>query len=198
MRKGFTLIEVLVSLIILSMIAVISSNILQSSIETEFNSSERLQSARKLNFSSITLRRDIRQIINVPLRDFYGNQIKGTFIGNNIDNKMSFNTKIKSISNETSPIKRVEYVLEENNLVRKQFYSSNPYDVAEEFIKSVLIEEVSEIDIKFCMRNMWYQEWPVDTITQRKIPELIKLEFIKNDKEYIWIIEPNFDYVFKQ
>ena len=31
---------------------------------------------------------------------------------------------------------------------------------------------------------MWYQEWPVDTITQRKI-ELIKLEFIKNDKEYM-------------
>ena len=197
MSKGFTLIEVLVSLVILSMIAVISSNILQSSLETEFNSSERLQSARKLNFSSITLRRDIRQIINVPLRDFYGNQIKGTFIGNNIDNKISFNTKIKSISNETSPIKRVEYVLEENNLVRKQFYSSNPYDV-EEFIKSVLIEEVSEIDIKFWHEKMWYQEWPVDTITQRKIPELIKLEFIKNDKEYIWIIEPNFDYVFKQ
>ena len=197
MSKGFTLIEVLVSLVILSMIAVISSNILQSSLETEFNSSERLQSARKLNFSSINLKRDIRQIINVPLRDFYGNQIKGTFIGNNIDNKIAFNTKIKSISNEISPIKRVEYALEENNLVRKQFYSSNPYD-ADEFIKSVLIEEVSEIDIKFWHEKMWYQEWPVDTITQRKIPELIKLEFIKNDKEYIWIIEPNFDYVFKQ
>ena len=140
MKKGFTLIEVLVSLIILSMIAVISSNILQSSLETERLSSDRLQSARKLNFSSITLKRDIRQIINVPLRDFYGNQINGTFIGNNIDNKIAFNTKIKSISNETSPIKRVEYVLEENNLVRKQFYSSNPYD-AEEFIKSVLIEK---------------------------------------------------------
>tara|TARA_B100001939_G_scaffold251122_1_gene218094 strand:+ start:6141 stop:6734 length:594 start_codon:yes stop_codon:yes gene_type:complete len=196
MRKGFTLIEVLVSLVILSMIAVISSNILQSSLETEFNSSERLHSARKLNFSSITLRRDIRQIINVPLRDFYGNQIKGTFIGNNIDNKIAFNTKIKSISNEISPIKRVEYVFEENNLVRKQFYSSNPYD-AEEFIKSVLIEEVSEIDIRFLHEKMWYQEWPVDPITQRKIPELIKLEFTKNNKEYTWIIEPNFDYVFK-
>ena len=76
MKKGFTLIEVLVSLIILSMIAVISSNILQSSLETERLSSDRLQSARKLNFSSITLKRDIRQIINVPLRDFYGNQIR--------------------------------------------------------------------------------------------------------------------------
>ncbi|GIS05210.1 MAG: hypothetical protein CM15mP108_3140 [Gammaproteobacteria bacterium] len=35
MNKGFTLIEILISLVILSMIAVISSNILQSSLELE-------------------------------------------------------------------------------------------------------------------------------------------------------------------
>ena len=65
MSKGFTLIEVLVSLVILSMITIITSNILQSSLETERTSSERLQSASALNFSSIILRRDLRQIINV-------------------------------------------------------------------------------------------------------------------------------------
>ena len=108
MKKGFTLIEVLVSLIILSMIAVISSNILQSSLETERLSSDRLQSARKLNFSSITLKRDIRQIINVPLRDFYGNQINGTFIGNNKDNipvRLSINNTAFLITRDVCSIK---------------------------------------------------------------------------------------------
>ena len=123
MNKGFTLIEVLVSLVILSMITIISSNILQSSLETERISSERLQSARSLNFSSITLRRDIRQIINVPLRDYYGNPIKGTFSGSNTDKRISFNSKIKSISNEISPIKRIEYVLDDYKLIRRQFFS---------------------------------------------------------------------------
>ena len=104
MSKGFTLIEVLVSLVILSMITIITSNILQSSLETERTSSERLQSASALNFSSIILRRDLRQIINVPLRDYYVNTIKGTFSGSNIDNRILFNSKIKSISNEISPI----------------------------------------------------------------------------------------------
>ena len=80
MSKGFTLIEVLVSLVILSMITIITSNILQSSLETERTSSERLQSASALNFSSIILRRDLRQIINVPLRDYYGNTIKGCLL----------------------------------------------------------------------------------------------------------------------
>ena len=196
MKKGFTLIEILVSLVILSMIAVISSNILQSSIEIESTSSERLKVSRSLNLSSIILKRDIRQIINVPLRDNFGNAMNLTFLGSNLDKKISFNTQIKSISNKISPVKRVEYGLENNNLIRKQFFSPNPINIDESF-KTNLIEEVSEIDIRFLHEKMWYQEWPVDPITQRKIPELIKLEFTKNNKEYTWIIEPNFDYVFK-
>ena len=100
MKKGFTLIEILVSLVILSMIAVISSNILQSSIEIERTSSERLKVSRSLNLSSIILKRDIRQIINVPLRDNFGNPMNLTFLGSNLDKKISFNTQIKSISNK--------------------------------------------------------------------------------------------------
>ena len=62
------------------MIAVISSNILQSSIEIESTSSERLKVSRSLNLSSIILKRDIRQIINVPLRDNFGNAMNLTFL----------------------------------------------------------------------------------------------------------------------
>ena len=61
MNKGFTLIEILISLVILSMIAVISSNILQSSLELERTSTSRLADVRNLNFSSVIIRRDIRQ-----------------------------------------------------------------------------------------------------------------------------------------
>ena len=175
------------------MIAIISSNILQSSLETERTSSQRLQSARTLNFSSIILRRDIRQIINVPLRDNYGNQIKGTFVGNNADKRIFFNTKIKSISDDISPIKRIEYVLEDDVLKRKQFYSSNPYNV-NEYIDSNLIEGVSDINIAFMFEQQWHQKWPINPLTERKIPELIKFEFKKDNKDYLWIIEPNIEY----
>ena len=81
MNRGFTLIEVLVSLVILSLITVISSSILQSSLDIERTVSQRLHSARSLNFSSIIVKRDIRQAINVPLRDNYGNFLNGVMIG---------------------------------------------------------------------------------------------------------------------
>ena len=196
MNKGFTLIEVLVSLVILSMIAVISSNILQSSLELERTSSQRLSSARSLNFSSILIRRDIRQIINVPLKDFYGNPMSATLIGNNEDKRMMFNTKIKSISNNSSPIKRVEYVLEDNKFIRRQFFSTNPYD-ADEFIDTFLIEDISQMDIEFMFQRQWYQQWPISPITERQIPTLIKFKFKKNQEAYEWIVEPNIEYVFQ-
>lgn len=196
MNKGFTLIEVLVSLVILSMIAVISSNILQSSLELERTSSQRLSSASNLNFSSILIRRDIRQIINVPLKDFYGNPMSATLIGNNEDKRIMFNTKIKSISNNSSPIKRVEYILEDNKFIRRQFFSTNPYD-ADEFIATFLIEDISQMDIEFMFQRQWYQQWPISPITERQIPTLIKFKFKKNQEAYEWIVEPNIEYVFQ-
>ena len=196
MNRGFTLIEVLVSLVILSLITVISSSILQSSLDIERTVSQRLHSARSLNFSSIIVKRDIRQAINVPLRDNYGNFLNGVMIGSNIDNKILFNTRIKSISNETSPIKRIEYILEEGTFKRKQFYSSNPYN-ADDFNEYVLLKDISEMEMSFLYGNRWYRLWPIDVISSRKIPKLIRLEFKISGKEYSWLIEPNITYAFQ-
>ena len=193
MSKGFTLIEILISLVILSMIAVISSNILQSSLELERTSTSRLADVRNLNFSSVIIRRDIRQIVNTNLRDGFGDSIDGSFSGNNITKKIFFNTKINSISNEVSPIKRVEYELIDGKFIRKQYFSSNPYNL-DEYISSNLIDEVSELEILFLNEKQWYSSWPIDQNTINKIPKLIKLEFTQNNKEYLWIIEPNIDY----
>ena len=194
MRKGFTLIEVLVSLVILSMIAIISSNILQSSLETERTVSNRLNDAKNLNFASIIIKRDIRQIINVPLRDYYGNLINGTMIGNNNENKISFNSNIKSNSQNTSPIKRIEYVIEDDAFIRKQYFSANPYNV-EDYFETKLIKNVSEMNIEFMYKQKWHSQWPINSETQKLIPALLRLEFKQDNKEYVWIIEPNIDYV---
>ena len=189
-NRGFTIIEVLVSLVILSIIAVISTNILQSSIDTERQTSEHLNNIKELNLSSSILRRDIRQIVNITSRDFYGNQNYGTFIADKGSQGFTFNTRIKSLSNEVSPIKRVQYLLDETNLYRRQFFSSNPYD-QEDFIESIIITNITDLSISFFHENKWHQMWPVSVKTSRKIPLLIKMKFKVNKKEFIWLIEPN-------
>ena len=192
-NKGFTIIEVLVTLIILSMIAIISSNILQSSLESEKVSSQRLNSIKELNLASSILRRDIRQIANVSIKDFYGNKINGTFISELGLENLMFTTKVKSFSNEVSPLKRVQYVIENKNFIRKQYYSSNPYN-QDEYTKSIIINDIDNLKLSFLNENKWHQSWPVSSITSKKIPTLIKIEFRLDNKDYSWVINPNIEY----
>ena len=192
-KKGFTIIEVLVTLIILSMIAIISSNILQSSIESEKVSSLRLNSIKELNLASSILRRDIRQIANVSIKDFYGNKINGTFISELGSENLMFTTKVKSFSNEVSSLKRVQYVIENKNFIRKQYYSSNPYN-QDEFTKSIIINDIDNLKLSFLNENKWHKSWPVSPITSKKIPTLIKIEFRLDNKDYSWVINPNIEY----
>ena len=192
-KKGFTIIEVLVTLIILSMIAIISSNILQSSLESEKVSSQRLNSIKELNLASSILRRDIRQIANVSIKDFYGNKINGTFISELGSENLMFTTKVKSFSNEVSSLKRVQYVIENKNFIRKQYYSSNPYN-QDEYTKSIIINDIDNLKLSFLNENKWHKSWPVSPITSKKIPTLIKIEFRLDNKDYSWVINPNIEY----
>ena len=155
-KNGFTIIEVLVTLIILSMIAVISSNILQSSLASESESSERLNAIKELSLASSILRRDIRQLVNVPIKDFYGNKIYGTFISELGSENIMFTTKVKSFSNDVSPLKRIQYIVEDNNLLRRQYFSSNPYS-ADYYISSTIINDIKDIQISFLYENKWHR-----------------------------------------
>ena len=196
MSKGFTLIEILISLVILSVILLVTSNILESSLETERNLSNRLEESSSLNLSSIIVKRDIRQIINIPLRDNYGEFLQATIIGDDVQKKISFNSKVNSLSNDSSPIKRIEYLLEDNSLVRKQYFSANPYD-SEEYIKLNLLKDITNLEISFMHNKRWHNKWPINKNTENTIPTLIQFEFVQDNKEYTWIIEPNIDYAYK-
>ena len=190
MNKGFTIIEVLVSLVILSMIAIVSSNILNSSLDTEQETSLQLNSIKELNLASTIIKRDLRQIANVNLKDFYGSNINGTFISEINSQNLMFNSTIKSLSNEVSPIKRIQYELDDNNLIRKQYFSSNPYG-QDDFVKIELIKNIDNLRFSFFHEASWHQSWPVSLVTSNRIPILVKIEFTKKNKEYTWIIDPN-------
>jgi hypothetical protein len=104
-----------------------------------------------------------------------------------------FNSNIKSLSDEVSPIKRIQYELDDNNLIRKQYFSSNPYG-QDDFTKIELIKNIDNLRFSFFHENSWHQSWPVSLVASKKIPMLIKIEFTKKNKEYSWIVNPNIIY----
>ena len=192
-NNGFTIIEVLVSLVILSMIALVSSNILKSSLETEQETSQYLNYIKELNLASTIIRRDFRQIVNVTSKDFYGNEMYGTFISPINSQSLMFNSNIKSLSDEVSPIKRIRYEVQNKTLNRKQYFSTNPYD-QDDHTSIELIDNIDDLKLTFLYENAWHESWPISLITSKKIPTLIKIEFSKQNKDYSWIIDPNISY----
>lgn len=195
-RKGFTLIEVLVSIVILSIIAIVSTNFLQSSLQAREQGAIKLQNIKELNIASSIVRRDMRQILNVPIRDYFGNNLKGNFIADASSNSIVFTTLVNS-SFSTSRVRRVEYLYQDNAFIRRQYFADNPYSY-EEYFETTLIDEVTNIEFSYMINSKWYALWPIDIITKRKIPQLVKITFIKNNLQYDWFINPNIDYVYKK
>ena len=192
-NKGFTIIEVLVSLVILSMITIVSSNILKSSLATEQDAASQLNSIKELNLASTIIRRDLRQVANVNSKDFYGNNLYGNFISQINSQSIMFNSNIKSLSNEVSSIKRIQYELINKSFIRKQYFSANPYN-QDDFTSVELLRDIDSLNFSFFHENSWHASWPFNLVTSNQIPILIKIEFIKNNKEYLWIIDPNIAY----
>ena len=92
-KKGFTLIEVLISIVILSLIAVITSNFLKSSIQSRDLVSGKSQDIYEFNLLTSTLTNDLINAVNIPLINFRGDREKATFIGGANTDSFSFITK---------------------------------------------------------------------------------------------------------
>ena len=57
-----------------------------------------------------------------------------------------------------------------------------------------MLENLEELNFTFMYENKWHSSWPISSITARKIPTLIKLEFLINNRVYSWLVEPNISY----
>ena len=192
-RKGFTIIEVLISLVILSIITLITSNILKSSLDTESTTTKHLNSIKSINLSSSKIRRDLRQIVNIKSRDFFGNKMNGSFIYDERSNSMIFNSYVRSISEGISPIKRIEYIYQDSLLKRRQYFTASPYN-QDEFVESILLTDIEEFNVSLFDYDNWHSSWPIKNNQSSKIPTLVKIEFLQKNKSYIWIVEPNISY----
>ena len=195
MKKGFTLIEVLISLVILSIIAIISTNFLQSSIDLRNQSKSKVDDIKVFNLGVSTIRRDLMSAVNLPMRDNFGNQLPN-FIGSNTDKKITFLGFINRIDSSRSSISRIEYLLDDTKFIRRVYFTADPYDY-DDHIDSVIFNKIEDVEISFLSDNRWFTEWPAGQSSAYKIPKLVKIEIYDKDRDFEIIINPNIDYVYR-
>jgi general secretion pathway protein J len=195
MKKGFTLIEVLISLAILSIIAIVSTNFLQSSIDLRNQSKSKVDDIKVFNLGVSTIRRDLMSTVNLPMRDNFGNQLPN-FIGSNTDKKITFLGFINRIDSSRSSISRIEYLFDDTKFIRRVYFTADPYDY-DDHIDSVIFDNIDDVEISFLSDNRWFTEWPAGQTAAYKIPKLVKIEINDKDRDFEIIINPNIDYVYR-
>ncbi len=195
MKKGFTLIEVLISLVILSIIAIVSTNFLQSSIDLRNQSKSKVDDIKVFNIGVSTIRRDLMSVVNLPMRDNFGNQLPN-FIGSNTDKKITFLSFINRIDSSRSSISRIEYLFDDTKFIRRVYFTADPYDY-DDYIDSVIFNNIDDVEISFLIDNRWFTEWPAGQTAAFIIPKLVKIEINDNDRDFEIIIDPNIDYVYR-
>jgi prepilin-type N-terminal cleavage/methylation domain len=196
MKKGFTLIEVLISLVILSIIAIVSTNFLQSSIDLRNQSKSKVDDIKVFNLGVSTIRRDLMSVVNLPMRDNFGNQLPN-FIGSNADKKITFLGFINRIDSSRSSISRIEYLFYDTKFIRRVYFTADPYDY-DDYIDSVIFNNIEDVEISFLIDNRWFTEWPAGQTAAYMIPKLVKIEINDKDRDFEIIINPNIDYVYRQ
>ena len=195
MKKGFTLIEVLISLVILSIIAIVSTNFLQSSIDLRNQSKSKVDDIKVFNLGVSTIRRDLMSTVNLPMRDNFGNQLPN-FIGSNTDKKITFLGFINRIDSSRSSISRIEYLFDDTKFIRRVYFTADPYDY-DDHIDSVIFDNIDDVEISFLSDNRWFTEWPAGQTAAYKIPKLVKIEINDKDRDFEIIINPNIDYEYR-
>ncbi len=186
MKKGFTLIEVLISLVILSIIAIVSTNFLQSSIDLRNQSKSKVDDIKVFNLGVSTIRRDLMSTVNLPMRDNFGNQLPN-FIGSNTDKKITFLGFINRIDSSRSSISRIEYLFDDTKFIRRVYFTADPYDY-DDHIDSVIFDNIDDVEISFLSDNRWFTEWPAGQTAAYKIPKLVKIEINDKDRDFEIII----------
>ena len=195
MKKGFTLIEVLISLVILSIIAIVSTNFLQSSIDLRNQSKSKVDDIKVFNLGVSTIRRDLMSTVNLPMRDNFGNQLPN-FIGSNTDKKITFLGFINRIDSSRSSISRIEYLFDDTKFIRRVYFTADPYDY-DDHIDSVIFDNIDDVEISFLSDNRWFTEWPAGQTAAYKIPKLVKIEINDKDRDFEIIVNPDIDYVYR-
>ena len=155
------------------------------------------QDIYEFNLLTSTLTNDLINAVNIPLINFRGDREKATFIGGANTDSFSFITKAITQDILSKDLVRIEYVLENQSLLRRQYYAASPANPLE-YMETKLFEDIDNLQLEFADKTRWFYSWPQGPITQRQIPNLIKVSITNNqDESFVWIVNPNINTVYE-
>lgn len=163
--SGFTLLELLIALAVFSVVSVMAYSGLNSVLNTEHDTRRQAEQFKRLQMGFVLLGRDVRQALNRPVRDEFGQPQPALAFQLNRLGQTSLELTHSGQRNPgdlpRSHLQRVAYLVDdEQQLVRQVWSVLDRADDSEPY-QQVLLEGVQRLEIRFLDRaREWQSNWP--------------------------------------
>ena len=183
-KKGFTLIEILIALLAASIISIMSFDYLSNSVFLK----ERVEQSINLNnkqFNAINiLRLDLMQSVPFQMKDTTGRDLNVSFIGGKDEQILKFITLNSSdSSNSHSKLRRVTYIYKDNTLSRQTTLANKEDKILS---NRLLLENISNLEFKYGIDpDRLTTEWPnLQLNSEITKPSYILMEYTLGNNKF--------------
>lgn len=162
---GFTLIELLISIAIFSVMSVFAYQGLRNFLTARAVVDAQEEAFGALIGAMSVLQQDIEEIAPRPVRDELGDPEAALRSGRDRAEIMALtrHTAWASVATRSADLKRVEYYLEEGQLVRRVWHVLDRVPDAA-FAERAVLTGVAAVRVRFFGKEGWTEQWPVSDL----------------------------------
>ncbi|WP_321392245.1 type II secretion system minor pseudopilin GspJ [Emcibacter sp.] len=179
--RGFTLVEVMVSLTIFALLSVMGVAILSSAVSGRDVVEEGSAHLRQLQVSRSLMKSDFLQLARRQARDAYGGALQNVFAGYQPEGRDAFMSFVRrgwinpGQMQRRAELQRVSYVLRDGNFIRQLSPHVDPAK-EEDVSERVLLSGIKRLETAFYLNGQWFDVWESRTGENVELPQLVSVD----------------------
>lgn len=182
LRKGFTLIEILIALFIFTIISMITVSIMHSVLTSQATTEANSTRFSELQTAVLMFQRDIEQSVDRPVTDAKGLQ-EQAFIGssNNVTFTHGGNATSLSIAPSSTLVRTQYTVNSQQQLIRFTWPVLDPTPATTP-TQRILLTHVTAFQLRYLdNNNQWHNIWPPQNNSKQVLPRAVSVTLRLSD-----------------
>ncbi len=173
--KGFTLLELIVAIAIFALISAMTYPAMIEILDLGNEAQQQAERLTEIQKAMTIIARDVRQVVDRPVRDSFGSEVKAVVGGGGISTVLELSRSgwRNPVGMARPHLQRVAYLFADEKLMRQSWYV---LDRASDTVASeqLLIEAVEAVEIRFMDdTGKWQEFWPPADPDKPALPQAI-------------------------
>lgn len=174
LQRGFTMIELLVSLAIFAVMSVMAYGGLSFILDTDQAASTQMNRLSSIQKAMLLIQADVEQMRPRPIRDLYGTQqaaLRSIASEPYLQFEWTRGGRQTYTQTQSSSLMRVGYGVRDDALIRYQWPVLDQAPDSEPFI-APLLEDVESLKLRYLDQQLkWHEQWPPEDFNSSTAPD---------------------------